>query len=124
MREKRTAGLAMQPGDMVKLVILGDGFVCEETLMMFDVELTHEGLERVTRALRRAIHRNDMSKPLIRFWRRKELRNAEERELRIHQSRNRRQERAKVIREEENHDVGEYLEKRAEAWAAVQRREI
>lgn len=69
MREKRTAGLAMQPGDMVKLVILGDGFVCEEVLMMFDVALTHEGLERVTRALRWAIHRNDVSRPLMRFLR-------------------------------------------------------
>lgn len=87
MSEKRTAGLAMQPGDMVKLVILGDGFICEEILMMFDVELTHEGLTRVTRALRWAIHRNDMSKPLIRFWRHKEQRNAEERELRLRQSR-------------------------------------
>ncbi len=88
MREKRTAGLAMQPGDMVKLVILGDGFVCEEILMMFDVELTHEGLTRVTRALRAAIHRNDMSRRLIRILRRRERRSAEERELRIYQSRN------------------------------------
>lgn len=78
---KRIVGLAMQPGDMVKLVIIeGDGCGVHEYLMMYQAGVTFEGMERVTRALRRAIRRNNVYRGLIRFLRWREYRTLLERE--------------------------------------------